>query len=431
VAFTVGVTLLTGLAVGIVPALQVSRGHESATLRDDGRGATGGRRRAATREALVVAEVAVACVLLVGGGLLLRSFVSVLRVDLGFRPEGAVAWQLRAGREFADDAARVAFYRETAARVAAVPGVEGVGLTDTPPLGRNRSWSVRAAGVVYERDETPVAFPRLVDGRYLRVMGIPLLAGRHITDDDRAGSRRVVVVNRGAANAIFRDPDPIGRALLLGDDRWEVVGVVGNVRHQSLEEGAGSEVYFPLDQMPDFGTLVMVVRSPLPVASLAAGVGAALQAADPAMPRDDYQPMTAVVERALSPRRFILVVLGAFAGAALLLAALGIYAVLSYSVGQQAREIGIRMALGETAGGVRRRVVARTLALAGVGVAVGAALSLAGTRLIRSLLYGVGSADAPTFLGAAAVLLLVSALAGYVPARRASGTDPNAALRSA
>jgi predicted permease len=432
VAFTLVVTLLTGLVVGAVPALHAARGGESATLRDGTRGATTGRRRAAVREGLVVAEVAVACVLLVGGGLLLRSFVRVLSVDLGFRPGGAAAWQLDAGRDFPNDTVKVAFYTDLAARVSAVPGVEEVGLTDTSPLGRNRSWGIRAEGVVYEKDQGQSAFPRLVDSRYLQVMRIPLVAGRYFTADDRAGTPHVIILNRAAAAALFPGRDPIGRNVLLnGDtDRWRVVGVVGDVRHQSLEEGAGSEMYLPLAQRPWFGTLAMVVRSPLPLGSLSRGVAAAVRAADATMPADDVQPLEAAVDRALSPRRFVLLILGAFAGTALLLAALGIYAVLSYTVSQRVREIGVRMALGESAAGVRRRVVGRTLLLAGVGVAIGAALSLAAGRLIRSLLYGVGATDVPTFLGTAAVLLLVSALAGYLPARRASATDPVEALRA-
>ena len=430
VAFTLVVTLLTGLVVGMVPALQASRGGESATLREASRGSSHGKRRAAMREGLVVAEVAVACVLLVGGGLLLRSFVRLLDVDLGFRPDGAVAWTLDAGRDFPNDTARVAFYTDVAARVAAVPGVQAVGLTDTPPLGRNRSWGIRAEGVVYEKGQGETAFPRLVDSRYLQAMGIPLVAGRYFTPDDGPGAPRVVILNQEAAAKLFRGKDAIGRNVLLGRDAWRVVGVVADVRHQSIEEGSGFEMYLPFAQNTDFGTLTMVVRSPLPVGAIARPVAAAIRAADASMPADDYQPLGAVVDRALSPRRFVLLVLGAFAGTALLLAALGIYAVLSYTVSQRVREIGIRMALGESAASVRGRVVGRTLLLAGTGVAVGAAVSLVGARLIRSLLYGVGSADVPTFLGTAAVLLLVSGLAGYLPARRASGTDPVEALRS-
>jgi putative ABC transport system permease protein len=429
-AFAVLVTLLTGLVVGVVPALRVARGGEASALRDGGRGASAGRRRASAREALVVAEVALACVLLVGGGLLLRSFVRVLEVDLGFRPAGAVAWQLNPSRQFESNVERVAFYGELTSRVAAVPGVDAVGLTDTPPLGRNRSWSIRAVGEVYERGQVPPVFPRMVDSRYLQAMRIPLLAGRHFTPDDDTTSASVVILNHTAAERLFHGADPIGRAVQVGGGERRVVGVVEDVRHQSLESDAGIEAYLPIAQNTDYGALVMVVRSRLPVESLARGVVATLAAVDPAMPATDFQPLEAVVDRALSPRRFVLLVLGAFAAAALLLAALGIYAVLSYAVSQRTREIGIRLALGESTTGVRRRVVRRTVLLAGSGVVLGAALSFAASRALDSMLYGVGSTDATTFAGVAALLLLVAALAGYLPARRASRISPIEALRS-
>jgi predicted permease len=427
--FAVAVTLLTGLAVGIAPALQVSRGREASALRAAGRGASDGRRSAAVREVLVVAEVALACVLLVGGGLLLRSFTRVLDVDLGFRPAGAVAWQLSTLRDFPNDTARAAFFEGVAERVRAVPGVEAVGLTDTPPLGRNREWWVRAKGAAYEKDGGENAFPRLVDSRYLGAMGVPLVAGRPLTPQDGAASPKVTILNRTAAARLFPGADPLGRVVLLGDEEWQVVGVAGDVRHQALEKTSGLEMYFPYAQKPDFRTLTMVVRSRLPAPALAGPVAAALRAVDPTMPTGDYRPLDAVVEQATSPRRFVLAILGAFAGTALVLAALGLYAVLSYAVGQRVREIGIRMALGASAARVRRGVVRRTLLLAGAGVAVGAAVSLGTSRLLASQLFGVGAADPAAFAGAAALLLAVAALAGYVPARRAAGTEPLVALR--
>ena len=428
--FALAITLLTGVVVGLAPALQVSRGREAAALRGAGRGASAGRRSTAVRELLVVAEVALACVLLVGGGLLLRSFVRVLDVDLGFRPAGAVAWQLGTLRDFPTDTARAAFFEQVAARVRALPGVEAVGLTDTPPLGRNREWWVRAKGAAYEKDGGENAFPRLVDSRYLGAMGIPLVAGRPLTPQDDATSTRVVLLNRTAAARLFPGADPLGRTVLLGDEEWQVVGVAADVRHQALEKTAGLEMYFPYAQKPDFRTLTMVVRSRLPAATLAVPVAEALRAFDPTMPTGDYRPLAAAVDQATSPRRFVLAVLGAFAAAALVLVALGIYAVLSYAVGQRVREIGIRMALGESAARVRRGVVGRTVLLAAAGVAVGATVSLGASRLLASQLFGVGATDPAAFAGAAALLLAVAALAGHAPAARAAGTEPLAALRS-
>ena len=430
--FTLVATLVTGLVVGIAPALQLSQGREWVTLNDASRGSSGGRRSSAVRETLVVGEVALAFVLVVGGTLLLRSFVGLLDVNLGFRPEGAMMWQVDAGRSFPNDTARIAYFENLVNRVRDVPGVDAVGLTDTPPLGRNRSWGIQAKGVVYDKGEVPTFFPRLVDADYLRAMRVPLIAGRQFTPNDRDGSELVAILNQTAAAELFPGKDALGQVVLLfGDREFRVVGLVSDVRHQALEKESGLEVYLAYTQVPDFGTLAMVVRSRVPATALASRVQAALRAVDPLLPVADYQTLGSVVERAVSPRRFILTVLGAFAGTALLLAALGIYAVLSYSVSQRSREIGIRMALGESAGSVRQRVVTRTLLLAGAGVVIGAVVSLGAAHLIRSLLYGVGPADVLSFGATAMILVAVSALAGFLPALRASRTDPMVALRSA
>ncbi len=431
VLFAMAVTVFTGLVIGILPALQLVQGGESTTLRlATSRSATQSKGSRKIREALVVGEVALACVLLVSGGLLLHSLENLLDIDLGFRPEGAVLWELNPSRDFENAESRTAFYRNLVTRIGALPGVSSVGLTDTPPLGRNRSWSVRPEGTVDEDGETPTAFPRIVDSSYLQAIGIPLLSGRGFNRADDSESRNVVVLNETAAERLFGDRDAIGRTIITDGDPWHVVGVVGDVRHQSIEEESGLEMYFPISQHSDFSSLSMVVRSHLPAEPLAQSVNAALHELDPAMPVGDYQPLQAVVDSALSARRFILSVLGAFAGTALLLSALGIYAVLSYSVTQRVREIGIRMALGESATKVQRNVVGRTLMLAGAGVLIGAIVSLFVSRVIQSLLYGLEPADPITFAISAITLLTVAALAGYLPARRASKTDPMQALSS-
>lgn len=430
--FALAVTLVAGLLVGLAPMLQLVRRQEAGTLNDASRGSTEGGRAAAVRDTLVVAEVALACVLLVGGGLLLRSFAQVLDVELGFQPNGAFAWRVDTGRHFEHATEAAAFYDRLLAGVEAVAGVDAVGLADTPPLGRNRSWGIRAKGVVYDEGEAPTMFPRMVDSRYLETMRIPLLDGRYFTPHDNERSQHVVIINETAARTLFPGESAVGRTVLISgpeQDR-QVIGVVADVRHQSLEKGSGLEVYVPITQAPDYSGLTMVVRSRLPLASLAGDVRSALAAVDPTMPTGDFHTLNSVVDRAVSPRRFILLVLGGFAATALVLAALGIYAVVSYSVSQRIPEIGIRMALGESAGRVQRRVVGRTLLLAGTGVVLGAALSFSASRLMHSLLYGVEPTDLVTLAGVAAILLLVSLLAGYLPARRASAVDPLVALRS-
>lgn len=427
--FTLALAVLAGILMGIVPALQGSRGQEASAMSDSSRGSSEGRRHTWVREFLVVSEVALALVLLIGGGLLLRSFVSVLDVELGFEPAGAVAWRVDTNQPFEERSSAVAFYDQLVSNVEAVPSVEAVGLTDTMPLGRNRTWSVGVRGKVYEDGESPLLFPRIIDHRYLQAMEVPLLVGRYLSADDTETSTQVVVINETAANRIFDGEDPLGQALMLGTQEWEIVGVVEDVRHRSLEEGAGLEMYFPMTQM-GWGTLEMVVRSPLPAESLVPGVRLAIGATDATMPSGDFRTLNSIVDRAVSPRRFVLLLLGAFAATALLLAALGIYGVLSYMVSQKIPEIGIRMALGESGGQVLTRVVARTMALAAVGVILGGLASLALSRLMASLLFGVEPTDPITFLLVTGVLLTVAALAGFLPAQKAARTDPMVALRT-
>jgi predicted permease len=431
--FTLGVSVLAGLLLGVMPALQMSDGREATVIRDASRRTSESRRHTRLREVLVVAEMALACVLVVSGGLLLRSFMSVLDVDLGFQPAGAMAWRVDPSRQLGDAAQATVFYDQLVASVQAIPGIEAVGLTDTMPLGRNRGWGIRAKGVFYEEGEAPTFFPRIVDWRYLEAMRIPLISGRYLNAYDTREAGRSMVINQAAADRLFPGQDATGQTALLngGDEEWQVVGVVADVRHQSLEEASGLEAYMPMTQQLDWGTLEMVVRASLPPASLVRQVRAALLAIDPTMPNGDFQALDAIVDRAVSPRRFILLLLGAFAGTALLLAALGIYGVLSYSVTQRTPEIGIRMALGESGARVLGRVMGRTMALASVGVVIGAVASLAAARLLGSLLYGVAPTDALTFAAVAAILLLVAALAGYLPARRAARTDPMVSLQSA
>jgi predicted permease len=272
-------------------------------------------------------------------------------------------------------------------------------------------------------------FPRIVDFRYIEAMGIPLRSGRYLTADDTRETARVAVINQTGAERFFPGQNAVGRMLSLYGNQLEVVGVVEDVRHQSLEQGSDIEVYMPMTQM-GWNTMNMVVRSPLPAEALFAGVSAAIHSADPTMPTGAFQTLNAVVDRAVSPRRFTLLLLGLFAGTALLLAALGIYGVLSYSVNLRIPEIGIRMALGETGGQVLGRVVAKTMTLAAVGVGMGAAGAFVVSRLMGSLLYGVEPTDTFSFVAMVSILLLVAAMAGFLPARRASKTDPMMAMRS-
>ncbi|NNF27878.1 MAG: ABC transporter permease [Gemmatimonadetes bacterium] len=426
-AFSIGAALLTGLAVGVLPAMQVVDGGEAEALAGSSRGSSAGRSTTRLRELLVVSEVAMACVLLVLGGLVLKSFQQVMEVDLGYEAEGALAWQLSA----ADDGEGAEPFEDIVREVLAVPGVEAVGLTDALPLGRNRGWGTRIEGVDYDDDESAGFFPHLVDHRYLDAMGIPLVKGRQFTSDDTDESALVALVNESAERMYFPGGEAVGHFFDMWPGRIEVVGVVADVRHRGLDLEPGPEFYFHISQLPDFQSLDMVVRTRLPAATIAGPIGRAIRTADPRMPIDDFWTLESVVDRSVSPRRFTVQLLGAFGLTALLLAGLGIYGVLSYSVAERGAEIGIRMALGETSGGVLQSLVGRTVLLALTGVGLGIATALLATRMVSSILFGVEPTDPATFATIVGALLGVAGLAGLIPALRAARTDSAAVLRSA
>ncbi len=431
-AFCAALALVTGVAIGVVPALQVSDGQEASAMSSGGSRSRGGRGSSRLRETLVVAEIALACVLLVFGGLFLRSFRAVLSVELGYDPENAVAWQLNPSVPFDNPNEMIAYFDQVADRVAAVSGVESAGLIDALPLGRNRTWGMRVVGMEEPPDgDYPDLFPHMIDTGYLETMGIPLLAGRAFNRDDARGSDPVVMINASAARELFGGADPIGHEISTGgsSNDWRIIGVVGDVRHQALEMGAGIQVYFPIRQIWGFNTLDLVVRSRVPVGSITGPVASVLRELDPGMPTQESWTLVSTVERASSSRKFVLTLLGTFAATALLLAALGIYGVLSYTVTERVPEIGIRMALGATSADVLRRVVGRTLLLATVGAAIGVVVSILGSGVIASLLFGVEPTDPLTFVGMIAMLLAVAAVSGLFPAIRASRTDSVTALK--
>jgi predicted permease len=425
--FTMLAALGTGLLFGAVPALESAGGSETEALKDTGRGMSEGRRSAWTRRVLVVSEVALACMLLVGAGLLIRSFLRVLDVNLGFRPEQTAVWRIDVQGRFSKVAQSAAFYDRLVESVRTAPGVESAGVTDALPLSRDRSWGAFPKGAMYPKGQTPLAHPRLVDWRYIRTMRIPLTAGRDFTPHDTAESDKVIIINEKMARQLWPGRDAIGQIVMCGGER-RVVGVVANVRHQALEQEGGLEAYMPLTQMGS-DSVELVVRTRLAPATVAPGVRAALRAVDPGLPNAEFQTLGDLVDRAVSPRRFLVLLLGGFALAALILASIGIYGVVAYSVSQRTQEIGIRMALGASAGAVQRQVMSQTVALVSLGIAIGAAGALALARLTASLLYRLEPTDPLTFAATVIVLLTVAVSAGYLPALRASHVDPMTALR--
>jgi len=426
--FTLVAALMTGLLFGLVPALQVQDLKLHDTLKDSNRGSSQGRGHAWIRGALVVSEIGLACVLLVGAGLLIRSFLRVLDVNMGFRPERAAALRIDPNASYKTQEQKNSYYTEALHRVMDVPGIEGAGLSDSLPLGHNRSWGVAAKGVQYTPQTFPNGFPRIISDGYFHAIGIPLKSGRDFTERDTKGALPVIILNETCARTLWPGEDPLGKIVAEDVDRT-VVGVVGDVHHMALEEASGNEFYIPMRQTQDYGTVDLVVRTSMPTAELASRLREALRPIEPDLPTGNMRTLQTMVDRAVSPRRFVVLLLGGFAGFALVLASLGIYAVISYSVSQRTQEIGIRMALGASAETLQRSILLQTLGLAGIGMVVGVVASWALARMLSGLLFGVTSSDPVTFAGMLVILTGVAALAGYLPARRASRIDPMAALR--
>ncbi|HET6898669.1 MAG TPA: ABC transporter permease, partial [Vicinamibacteria bacterium] len=428
-AVTVGLTTLAGVACGVVPALHLASAHRGHVLQQAGHQRSAGRSSATARNALVVAEVALACVLLVGAGLLFRSFNALLRVELGFAPQSAMSWRLDAPRPFTSPQEGDRYFEGAVQRVAALPGVEGVGLSDCLPLGRNRTWGAGAQGVQYPEGQYPLAYPRIVDHNYLQVMRIPLRAGRFFDERDDARAEKAIIINEHLARRLWPGQDAVGR-MMAQNGGSRVVGVVGDVRHGSLEQQGENEMYLDQRQIDDGVGMEMVVRSRRTPESLVPDVRAALAAYDPGLPTGEFYELDRLVDNAVAPRRLITRLLGVFSTLALTLAALGLYGVIAYSVGQRTQEIGIRMAVGAERGDVLKMVLGGGLTLVAIGVLAGLALALALTRVLQSLLFGVTAHDPLVFAGNAALLVVVAALACALPAWRATRVNPVVALRA-
>jgi predicted permease len=429
-----------GVAFGLATAYHARRSGIAEALHDGGARSTGGGARAAGRRALVAAEIALSLVLLVGAGLLAASFVRLQRIDPGFVPTHALVADvaLPIGDRFdpaRDGPAWARFFTELTARVADAPGVRAAGAVSSLPL----SGAVESGGFTVEGRPTPgpgqapSAEYSVVSGDYFRAMGIKLLAGRVFDGRDRADGAPVVVVSRELARRYFPGESPLGRRIRTGFDFTptirEIVGVVDDVRQLSLDAGAAPAAYVPETQMP-YPFLSLVVRTTGdPLAALPA-VRRELAAIDPTLALDHVRPLGVVLATSLARQRFSLVLIGGFAGSALALALVGLYGVIALSVGQRRREIGVRLALGAQARDVLALVLGEGARVTALGVAAGLAAAIALTRLIRSLLYGAGAADALVYAGAAAVVAAVALVATLVPASRAAGVDPTVALRA-
>ncbi len=426
-------TLLVAVAVaalfGVVPGLKISSGNLRESLNDAGPGMSEGKKHERVRAALVMCEVALACVLLVGAGLLLRSFLRVLSVNLGFQPAHSAA--IKADYDDGGSAAkRAVIFQQILNHVKTIPGVEAAGIVDFLPLGHNRSWGwVEVKGKVYRRGEAPSPLVYVVTPGFFRAMGMRLVAGRDFSWEDRPTSQKVIVINETLARALWPEGNAVGQIAVAGGGDRLVVGVVADVRETSVEGEPGWQAYYPATQAgPDDAELV--VRTKLPPDTLAASVLRTLRQLNPNQPAAEFQPIQQIVDHAVSPRRFFMLLVTSFGIFGLILASLGIYGVISYSVARRTQEIGIRMALGASPGNVQIMVIRATLRLAIAGISLGVLISFAGMRLITSLLFGIAPTDVLTFAGTVLVLSTIAFVAGYLPARRAARIDPMSALRT-
>ena len=449
-AFTLAVSVATGLIFGLAPALQISRLDLHTTLQEGSRGSTAGQH--GLRAVLVVAEVAASLLLLIGAGLMLRTMWQLSRVSPGFNPRNLLTFSvgLSPASRTTPDRVKTA-YRQLAEGIQALPGVRAVGMLDDVPLTGSDSelpfW-VLGRPRPNSQSEMLWALNYDVSPGYLRAMGIPLLRGRFITDADTKGSAPVVVIDEVMAKGLFPGQDAVGQSIRIAvpegfgpglDQPLEIVGVVGHVKHFGLDADATSrikyQVYLPFAQLPDqivplvAAFMTMVVRTTVDPMSLVSAVQRQVSEGGGDHPVFDARTMDQIVSDSVAGRRFSMLLLGVFAGLALVLAAVGIYGVISYTASQRTHEIGIRMALGAERTDVLRLVVGRGVRLLLIGVGAGLAAALVLTRLMSSMLYGVRPTDIATFATVSLLLAGVAILASYLPARRATKVDPMVALR--
>ena len=426
--FTAAVSLGSGIVFGLFPALQLAGRDFDRTLKESGRGVVGSKAQR-TRSALVVTEIALAAVLLLGAGLLIRSFDRLLSVSHGFEPDGLLTARLNLPvARYPEPASRTAAVGAVLERVRALPGAAAAGVVSRLPL--NQGASRRGVDVEGIPDLNFSPDYQVVSAGYFRAMGIPIVRGRAFDGRDAATGPGAIIVSGSLARRLFPGTEAIGRRMKvgLGDDWSSIVGISGEVRQHRLEDTSVPTVYVPYSQDP-WPVMTVVVRTSVPPETAAAALDRAVRSVDPEQAISNVRPMRQVISESVSAQRLRMLLLGLFAFLALVLACIGLYGVMAYSVAQRAREIGIRMALGAAPARVLRLVVGQGLRLALVGLAAGLVLSLLFGRLMASLLFEVRPTDAATFAAISILLSAVAFLASYVPAWRATRVDPAVVLR--
>jgi putative ABC transport system permease protein len=431
-AFTMAVSLLTGVAFGLFPALQASKTDLNESLKEGGRGSTGGRRGSTIRAALIVSEIALSLVLLIGAGLMIKSFVRLQQVDLGFATENVLTMRLTLPQsKYPAKRDQARFFQQALQRVQAAPGVESAAAISRLPLtpGNSSRGIVIEGRPVADSQNTPSADYRVISSDYFSTMSIPVLRGRAFTERDDAEAAGVAIINDTAARRYWPDEEPVGKRLQVEGEEWlEVVGVVGDVKHLGQDSKSRPEVYVPYLKKP-WPFMTIVARGPQNVAALGETLREAVLAVDRDQPVYSVSTVEQLVSRSVARRRSNMLLLGIFAAVAMVIAAVGIYGVMSYSITQRKHEIGIRIALGASRRAILKMVLGYGLALALAGVAAGAVAALMLTRLIESLLFGVSATDPATFALISLTLMGVALAACAVPARRAMKVDPMIALR--
>ena len=437
VAFTFVASVLTGLLFGLAPALQISKADVQESLKESGRGTSSSRRHNRLRSLLIVGEVALSVVLLVGAGLLFRSFLQLQSVNTGFTSEQVLTLQLSpAGANYRTDADYISFYDKTLQRISAIPGVAAVGAINTLPLRKGPQAGFRIEGrPPLTIDKWPSGNYRCVSTDYFRAMSIPVVQGRAFNDRDTQNAPLVAMINQALAAREFPGENPVGKRINLGSVDannqpvwWEIVGVAADVRSIELREAAAPEFYLSALQ-DSFANMFVVVHTTVEPTGVAASVRAAAAEVDKSAAVSDVKTMDHIVSTAITQPRFNLFLLGLFSGIALLLSAAGIYGVTTYSVTQRTHEFGIRLALGAQVGDVLRMIVRQGMLLISAGIVIGLVASFALTRLLRTLLFGVSVTDPLTFVVITVLLGFVALVACYIPARRATKVDPLVALR--
>ena len=435
-AFTFAASLATAVLFGLVPALQASRFNLTGSLREAGRGGGETVRHLRLRNLLVVSEISLALMLLVGSGLLLHSLLNIFRVPPGFDPHGLIAFDLDLpGTRYGKSEQSIQFFHELLSRLQSVPGVDSASAVMPLPFSANSMrTSFQIEGRPVPESDAPATFLRCVGQDYFHTMRIPLLSGRTFSASDTREAKKVIIINQTMARRFFPNENPIGKRIqpsasdTADEPLREIVGVVGDVKHRTLWRAPDPEIYIPYDQLA-IGGMTVVVRSSGDPRSLLPAVRAQVRTLDSELPLFGVRTLQDYISGSVAQRRFTALLLGLFAGVALLLAAVGLYGVISYGVAQRTHEIGVRVALGAASSDVLRLVLAQGLRLTLLGLAIGALAALAASRLLAGMLFGVSGADPLTFLVVALVFLAVALAACLVPARRASRVDPLVALR--